>query len=185
MGNAVWTGDSTGGCRFAESGMNQLAIIALGSNLGDPLTNVRRAMDRLQAMSNHTILRSSLWCSAPQDCPPGSPDFINAVVMLVTRTGETPETLLLKLQFLETQFGRERGSEPNIPRALDLDLIAFGAVALKRPELTLPHPRAHQRRFVLAPLAELAPNLILPGFVDTVGRQLLALPEDGKLERIR
>jgi len=184
MGIAVWTVDSTGGCRFAESGMNQLAIIALGSNLGDPLSNVRRAMDRLQAMSNHTILRSSLWRSAPQDCPPGSPDFINAVALLVTRTGETPDTLLLKLQFLESQFGRERGQQPNAPRTLDLDLIAFGAVVSKRPELTLPHPRAHLRRFVLAPLAELAPNLILPGFVDSVARQLMALPEDGKLERV-
>lgn len=141
-------------------------------------------MDRLQAMSNHTILRSSLWRSAPQDCPPGSPDFINAVAMLVTRTGETPETLLLKLQFLESQFGRERGPVSNAPRTLDLDLVAFGSVVLKRPELTLPHPRAHQRRFVLAPLSELAPNLILPGFVETVSKQLAGLPPDTRLDRV-
>lgn len=134
---------------------------------------ILRAMDRLQALSNHTVRRSSLRRSSPLDCPPGSPDFVNAAVALVPRTGETPETLLLKLQFLEAQFGRERGPVRNAPRPLDLDLIVFGLEVRATAELTLPHPRAHQRRFVLEPLVQLSPQLTLPGLDRTV-TQLLA-----------
>jgi 2-amino-4-hydroxy-6-hydroxymethyldihydropteridine diphosphokinase len=120
-------------------------------------------MDKLQALSDEPILRSSLWRSQPIDCPAGSPPFVNAVVGLVLRFGETPQSLLSKLQDLEREFGRAPKTVLNEPRPLDLDLIAFGSQTLHGPRLSLPHPRAHLRRFVLQPLVEIAPNLILPG----------------------
>jgi 2-amino-4-hydroxy-6-hydroxymethyldihydropteridine diphosphokinase len=89
--------------------------------------------------------------------------FLNAVVAITPKAGETPESLLAKLQKLEKEFGRTPKKILNEPRPLDLDLIAFGSETRATPELTLPHPRAQLRRFVLAPLAEIAPDLILPG----------------------
>jgi 2-amino-4-hydroxy-6-hydroxymethyldihydropteridine diphosphokinase len=150
----------------------QLAYVALGSNLGLPRETVLRAMDRLQEFSNRPILRSSLYETDPVDCPPGSPKFVNAVVEFVARAGETPESLLKKLQELEGEFGRQPKSVHNEARPLDLDLIAFGDEVCNTPELVLPHPRAHARRFVLEPLAEIAPDLVLPGQKKTV-RSLL------------
>jgi 2-amino-4-hydroxy-6-hydroxymethyldihydropteridine diphosphokinase len=140
-----------------------MAFVALGSNLGDSAEIVRRAMDRLQTLSDAPLLRSSLWRSTPVECPPGSPPFVNAMAGLCPRPGETPQTLLGRLQGLETEFGRRRGGIPNEPRPLDLDLIAFGARTVHEPGLVLPHPRAHSRRFVLQPLAEIAPEFVLPG----------------------
>jgi 2-amino-4-hydroxy-6-hydroxymethyldihydropteridine diphosphokinase len=149
-----------------------LAIIALGSNLGESVNILRSAMDRLQELSDVPLLRSSLHRSAPVDCPPGSPDFVNAVVGLVPGRGETPETLLEKLQALERDFGRQPRKALNEARLLDLDLIAFGAETRSSPALTLPHPRAHLRRFVLEPLAEIVPDLRLPGQSRTVAHLL-------------
>lgn len=139
------------------------AYIAIGSNLGDSRTAVPQAMDRLQELSDQPLARSSLLETKPVDCPPGSPNFVNAVVALIPRRGETPESLLQKLQKLEKEFGRVPKKILNESRPLDLDIIAFGNEVRATPELTLPHPRAHLRQFVLQPLAELAPNLILPG----------------------
>lgn len=142
---------------------HELAFIALGSNLGDSAEIVRRAFARLQALSDTPILRSSLWRSTPVDCPPGSPLFINAMAGLHLRAGETPQSLLRQLQILETKFRPRPRNMPNEPRLLDLDLIAFGTRAADLPGLVLPHPRAHLRRFVLQPLAEIAPEFVLPG----------------------
>jgi len=97
---------------------------------------------------------------------------VNAVVGLVPRAGETPETLLAKLQALEEAFGRKPKQVLNEPRPLDLDLIAFGHEVRQTAALTLPHPRAHGRRFVLQPLSEIAPELVLPGQGRTVGQLL-------------
>jgi 2-amino-4-hydroxy-6-hydroxymethyldihydropteridine diphosphokinase len=156
----------------------QLAFIALGSNLGDPRLNVRRAMDRLEELSVAPLLRSSLWASAPVDCPPGSPPFINAVVGLAPLPGESPESLLAKLQVLEQESGRLPKKILNEPRPLDLDLIAFKHERCRTNALILPHPRAHQRGFVLMPLAEIAPDLVLPGQQRTVRALLQTLPPD-------
>jgi len=150
----------------------QLAYIALGSNLGSPHASVLRAMDRLQAFSDRPVLRSSLYETDPMDCPPGSPKFVNAVAGLVPRADETPESLLKKLHGLEREFGRQPKRVHNEARPLDLDLIAFGEEVRNTPDLLLPHPRAHMRRFVLEPLAEIAPDLILPGQTQNV-RELL------------
>jgi 2-amino-4-hydroxy-6-hydroxymethyldihydropteridine diphosphokinase len=160
------------------------AFIALGSNLGDSRAILLRAIGYLQALSDQPLLRSSLWRTTPVDCPPGSPSFINAVVGLTPRAGETPESLLDKLQTLERQLGRQPKRVLNEPRPLDLDLIAFGPWVLNTERLTLPHPRAHQRRFVLAPLAEIAPDLVLPGQVETVRDLLAGLISDEAVRRL-
>lgn len=151
----------------------RFAIIALGSNLGDPAHNIRAAFVRLQQLSREPLLVSSLWQTAPVDCPPGSPAFVNAVAAVVPHATETPETLLLKLQAIEREFGRIPKKVLNEPRPLDLDLIAFGGQTRSTPSLTLPHPRARERRFVLEPLCEIAPDLVLPGESCTI-RELLA-----------
>jgi 2-amino-4-hydroxy-6-hydroxymethyldihydropteridine diphosphokinase len=151
------------------------AYIALGSNLGDPRAVVLRAMDRLQELSDQPLVKSSLLETAPVDCPPGAPNFVNAVVRLVPRRDETPESLLKKLQELEKEFGRTPKKVFNEPRPLDLDLIAFGSEIRNGPDLTLPHPRAHQRQFVLQPLEEIAPDLILPGQDKAVAQLLREL----------
>jgi 2-amino-4-hydroxy-6-hydroxymethyldihydropteridine diphosphokinase len=146
-----------------SSNSDELAFVALGSNLGDSAEMVRRAFVRLQTLSDWPLLRSSLWRSAPVDCPAGSPPFVNAMAGLRPRPDQTPQSLLRQLQLLEAEFGRRRGKIPNEPRRLDLDLIAFGARTAELPGLILPHPRAHRRRFVLQPLAEIAPEFVLPG----------------------
>jgi 2-amino-4-hydroxy-6-hydroxymethyldihydropteridine diphosphokinase len=153
-----------------------IAIVALGSNLGDSAQVLRDAMARLQEFSDEPVSRSSLWQTTPVDCPPGSPPFLNAVIGLAPRTAETPESLFEKLHALEEAFGRLPKKILNEPRPLDLDLIAFGNATRETSSLTLPHPRAHQRRFVLEPLNEIAPDLILPGQTQTVAALLAALP---------
>jgi 2-amino-4-hydroxy-6-hydroxymethyldihydropteridine diphosphokinase len=155
-----------------------LAFIALGSNLGDSRQIILDAMVRLQNFSDVPILKSSLWQTSPVDCPPNSPKFVNAVVGLSVRAGETSESLLKKLRELEKKFGRASKTVLNEPRPLDLDLITFGNETRNLPELILPHPRAHLRRFVLQPLSEIAPKLILPNQSKTVLQLLVELPSD-------
>ena len=161
----------------------QVAFVALGSNLGDSVRIIREVMDRLQALSDSPLLRSSLWQTSPVDCPPGSPPFVNAVVGFAPRAGETPESLLAKLQALEKEFGRQPKQILNEPRPLDLDLISFGNQTRNTPSLTLPHPRAHLRRFVLQPLSEIAADLVLPGWTHTVSETLAALETRESLKR--
>jgi 2-amino-4-hydroxy-6-hydroxymethyldihydropteridine diphosphokinase len=163
---------------------NDLAIIALGSNVGDSQGILLRAMERLDGISSRPARQSSLWQTTPVNCPPGSPMFLNAVVAIVPGAAETPESLLEKLLQMEKDFGRKSKNIPNEPRRLDLDLIAFGDATRASDRLTLPHPRAHERRFVLQPLCEIAPDLILPGQRKTVAKLLAALHTDEKLVRL-
>jgi 2-amino-4-hydroxy-6-hydroxymethyldihydropteridine diphosphokinase len=158
-----------------ETWISKFAFIALGSNQGDSRRLVTQAMEQLQPLSDEALLRSSLWQTTPVDCPPGSPIFVNAMVGLFPRHGDTPESLLEKFQSLESEFGRTPKKVRNEPRPLDLDLIAFGPEVRATLQLTLPHPRAHLRRFVLQPLHELAPNLVLPGQTKTVAELLAGL----------
>ncbi|HUD82621.1 MAG TPA: 2-amino-4-hydroxy-6-hydroxymethyldihydropteridine diphosphokinase [Candidatus Saccharimonadales bacterium] len=153
-----------------------MAFIALGSNLGDSADILQRAVERLQSLSAAPLLRSSLFKTMPVDCPPGSPPFINAVVGFRPLSGETPQSLLGRLRQLETEFGRRPKKILNEPRVLDLDLIAFGSRIIDSPELVLPHPRAHLRRFVLQPLDQIAPDFVLPGQKKSVRELLLSLP---------
>ena len=134
--------------------VSAMALVALGSNLGHSVDIISRAMQELQSFSDQPLRQSSLWRSEPVDCPPGSPPFVNAVVALEPRAAETPESLLRKLRALEEKFGRQPKKVLNEPRPLDLDLIAFGSQTRNSPELVLPHPRAHLRRFVLQPMRD-------------------------------
>jgi 2-amino-4-hydroxy-6-hydroxymethyldihydropteridine diphosphokinase len=140
-----------------------IAFVALGSNLGNSREIVLRAMDRLEKLSSAPLLRSSLWETEPIDCPAGAAPFINAMVGLAPLPDETPESLLQKLKVLEVEFGRAPKTIHNESRPLDLDLIAFGDETRNGPVLTLPHPRAHERRFVLAPWNEIAPDYLMQG----------------------
>ncbi len=163
---------------------SSLAIIALGSNLGDSRRIILEAMVRLQEFSGQPLLKSSLWQTTPVNCPPNSPLFVNAVAGFAPQKNETPESLLHKLRALEKEFGRPPKKVLNEPRALDLDLIAFGTETRNSPELTLPHPRAHLRRFVLQPLREIAPDLILPGQSKTVAQLLAELLDEETVTRL-
>ena len=159
-------------------------LVALGSNLGDRLANLKTAVAELRAISSSPVRKSPVYETSPVDCPPGSPLFVNAVAGFTPRQGESPESLLAKLQALEKEFGRKPKRIVNEPRPLDLDLIAFGNEVRTTPELGLPHPRAHQRRFVLQPLSEIAPGLILPAQSKTVARLLSELPLDDSIKRL-
>jgi 2-amino-4-hydroxy-6-hydroxymethyldihydropteridine diphosphokinase len=135
------------------------AFVGLGANLGDPRASVEEAMAEIDRLPGTRIVASSsLYRSAPVDA--GGPDYVNAVVEL--HTGIEPLPLLRSLLAIEQAHGRQR-SVRNAPRTLDLDLLLWGEVVMHTPELTLPHPRLHQRAFVLKPLAQIAPGLVLPG----------------------
>jgi 2-amino-4-hydroxy-6-hydroxymethyldihydropteridine diphosphokinase len=162
------------GIRNSEN--HRYAIVALGSNLGRSREAIQAGITHAKFITDHPIFQSSIWETTPVDCPPNSPKFLNAVVAFVPRKGETPETLLVKLQKLEKVFGRQPKKVLNEPRPLDVDLIAFGQEVRSTAQLTLPHPRAHLRRFVLEPLYEIAPDLILPGQTKTLAQLLAALP---------
>lgn len=140
--------------------MGQRCFIALGANLGDPMATVSAAIIALRGLpQTEFVASSSLYRTAPVGLR-HQPDFINAVVELVA-VPPAP-TLLQSLFEIEGRFGRQR-SVRNAPRTLDLDLLLYGDEVSDDPELTLPHPRLHERAFVLAPLAEIAPQLFIPG----------------------
>jgi 2-amino-4-hydroxy-6-hydroxymethyldihydropteridine diphosphokinase len=157
---------------------DDLAWVGLGSNLGESRRILTEAAAELESWSRLPLTRSSLWRSSPVDCPPGSPDFLNAVVGLTPAPDETPERLLARLLRLERARGRRPKTTPNEPRPLDLDLLAFGRETCETAQLILPHPRAHLRRFVLVPWNEVAPDLILPGKTATVAELLARLRTD-------
>lgn len=136
------------------------AFVALGANIGEPVKHLRAAVEDLSTLPDTRVeARSSLYRSAPVGLL-NQPDFINAVVAV--DTGLSPLELLRALLAIEARHGRVR-SVPNAPRTLDLDLLLHGDSRLDSTELTLPHPRMHQRAFVLLPLLEIAPDLHLPG----------------------
>jgi 2-amino-4-hydroxy-6-hydroxymethyldihydropteridine diphosphokinase len=125
-------------------------VIALGSNLGDRRLHLARAVDALRREIG-VVRVSSIHETDPVDAPPGSPPFLNTVV--VGHTSLAPLALLDVLQGIETKLGRRRGVR-NAPRTIDLDLILYGATRMRTKRLTLPHPRYREREFVLAPLRE-------------------------------
>ena len=135
------------------------AYVGLGANLGDARGTIETALAALAALPDtRLVARSALYRSAPVDAE--GPDFINAVAALDTQLDAA--TLLARLHAIEAGQGRERPYR-NAPRTLDLDLLLWGDLECDTPSLTLPHPRLHRRAFVLEPLAELAPDLHIPG----------------------
>ena len=134
------------------------AVIALGSNLAEPARQVRAALSVLEAHPQIQIEKtSSLYLTAPVGYD-NQPDFVNAVCSV--RTSLDGVSLLAVLNRIEADFGRERTFR-NAPRTLDLDIIDFDGISSDDPHLTLPHPRAHERSFVMKPLAEILPDFVL------------------------
>ena len=136
------------------------AYVALGANIGEPAATVVSALAALAGLPESRVLRTSpLYRTAPVGLR-NQPDFINAAAALETALGA--EVLLDALLDLEVRFGRRR-RDRNGPRTLDLDLLLYDDSEIDLPRLTLPHPRLHLRAFVLRPLAEIAPDLTIPG----------------------
>jgi 2-amino-4-hydroxy-6-hydroxymethyldihydropteridine diphosphokinase len=132
------------------------AAIALGSNMDDPQAQVTRAFDELdQLPDTHVVKRSSLYTTKPVGYL-DQPDFVNACALV--ETALAPRALLAELLALEKRHGRVR-EIPNGPRTLDLDIILYGDAVIDEPGLTIPHPRAHERAFVLDPLREVWPEM--------------------------
>jgi 2-amino-4-hydroxy-6-hydroxymethyldihydropteridine diphosphokinase len=137
----------------------EIAFIGLGANLGDARGSVLLALGRLQDLPTTQLLAvSSLHLTKPWEA--FGPDFWNAVAKVSTAL--SPQRLLEELQAIEAEFGRERPFK-NAPRSLDLDLLLHGNQRLSTPTLTLPHPRMHERSFVLLPLLEIAPEIDING----------------------
>jgi len=131
--------------------MSSAVVIALGSNLGDRGYFLRRAVHELGRVVR-VVRVSGIHETKPVDAPAGSPDFLNMVI--AGYTSLAPEALLDELLAIETRLGRRRPAVRNAPRTIDLDLIAYDARRMRTPRLTLPHPRARERVFVMKPLAE-------------------------------
>ena len=154
------------------------AFIALGANLGDPLATLRAALYELAALGELRGV-SALYRTAPVGGPPGQPDYLNAAAELDTALPAAE--LLAALHAIEAQAGRTR-TERWEARTLDLDLIVYGDMVSDDPALTLPHPRAWERAFVLAPLSDLAPTLAHPRTGETVA-DALARADAAGIER--
>ncbi len=157
-----------------------IAYIGLGSNLGDSVARVREGMQALNAIPGVRLRRcSSLYRSAPVGIA-DQPDFINAVCEVETTLD--PADLMRHLLEAERQRGRVRDGAKGGPRTLDLDLLLYGERTLTTPELVLPHPRLHERAFVLSPLSELNEALMVPGRGSV--HTLLAACRDQRIERL-
>ena len=144
--------------------MREVAFVGLGSNLGHPRRRLARALAQLARLPRSRLVAASgNYVSAPVDCTEPQPDYVNAVAAL--RTALTPSALLNRMRAIERRQGRRRHgpTRRNAPRVLDLDLLMFGRRRLSRPQLSLPHPRMHERAFVLQPLIDIAPATSIPG----------------------
>lgn len=140
--------------------MTTKVYIGLGSNLSDPLTQVKTAIRQIATLPDTALIATSPWYRSKPVGPQDQPDFVNGVAEIDTALG--PMTLLDALQQIEQKHGRQRLRHWG-ERTLDLDIIVYEGLATRLPRLLLPHPYAHQRGFVLQPLAELAPGLQLSG----------------------
>ena len=150
-----------------KGGRVKQVVVGLGANLGAGQETLRAAACALREAYPDGFAASPLYRSAPQHCPPGSPPFWNAVVRFAVPEALAPEAMLDALLALEQRHGRAR-SVPNAPRTLDLDLVLFGKERIASPRLTVPHPRALDRDFVLGPLAALDPERRWPVGNETV-----------------
>jgi 2-amino-4-hydroxy-6-hydroxymethyldihydropteridine diphosphokinase len=156
-----------------------VAYVGLGANIGDPGGQLQAALKELNALpATRVTAASSLYRSAPVGYL-DQPEFLNQVVALETELAAGQ--LLENLQNIEREHGRERPF-PNAPRTLDLDLLLYGDAVISTAQLTVPHPRMHERAFVLKPLAEIAPQAAIPGLGKVT--TLLAACRDQIAERI-
>jgi len=160
------------------------AGIALGSNLGDRQENIHLARDKIYELRDvrPPFLSSAVYETEPIGCEPGAQKFVNAVLE-VEYAGE-PQDLLGALHRTEQSLGRAPNHKRNASRTIDLDLLYFGDRIIDNSELQLPHPRMQQRRFVLQPLADIRPDLVLPGQTKSVGQLLDKLADDSAVVRM-
>lgn len=159
------------------------AGVALGSNLGDPLKQLRNARARIEALPKvqSPILMSAVYETEPVGCPENAPLFLNATIEF-EYSGE-PHELLGELAEIEGSLGRPRSHPRNASRLIDLDLLYFGDLESKTAELELPHPRMAEREFVLRPLADIRPDLVLLGQTEPVRALLLRAAKSGTVLR--
>jgi 2-amino-4-hydroxy-6-hydroxymethyldihydropteridine diphosphokinase len=157
--------------------------VALGSNLGDRLRNVRAARKAILGLPNVElpILSSAIYNTEPVSCEAGAGNFLNAVVEFEYQ-GD-PVTLLERLIGIEQALGRKREHSKSVSRTIDIDLLYCGDQQIDNGRLQLPHPRMHLRKFVLQPLADIRPKLILPTQTTTVRELLKQLPESAEVVR--
>lgn len=149
------------------------AYLGVGANLGDPPNTLAAVPAALRSRSVFVTAASRLYRTAPVGGPDGQPDFVNQVLEVSTMC--SPRELLEVCRAVEFAYGRDRAAEePGGPRTLDIDILLIGDLTIDERDLTIPHPRMHERAFVLVPLAEIAPDLVLPGR-GTVASQLVAL----------
>lgn len=158
-----------------------LAYISLGSNLGDCAGNLTEAIRSLRGAGLHVQRLSQIYETEPVDTFP-QPEFFNMIAELRVEDENTPEELLAQLLHIEQQLGRTREVDKG-PRTIDLDLLFFGDEIRDTEFLQLPHPRLHERRFVLVPLNELAPNLEHPVFRKNVRELLQQTPDRSGVRR--
>jgi len=151
-------------------------FLSLGSNVGDREANLRDATTRLEALGS-IVRASAFYETEPVDFL-DQPWFLNCVVQL--ETGLSAETLLQRLLEIERAMGRER-LQPKGPRLIDLDILLYGDEVISQPGLTIPHPAMQERRFVLAPLVEIAPDIVHPVLHETAKELLVALPKNGPI----
>ena len=160
------------------------AFVGLGANVGDRRAALQAAVDALAATPELRVDAASGVYETEAHVLPGQPpqpDHLNAVVRLWTSLA--PEALLAALHAAERAAGRDPAAPRWSPRPLDLDLLLYGDTVLSTPALTLPHPRLAARRFVLQPLADIAPGLVVPGAGRTVADLLAACPDGARLAR--
>jgi 2-amino-4-hydroxy-6-hydroxymethyldihydropteridine diphosphokinase len=161
------------------------AGIALGSNIGDRLGHLRVAYREVADLSTDSsaVKRSSIYQTTPVDSPPGAQMYLNAVMEI--EFGKPAVALLDALMSIERSLGRPSKRPRNAPRIIDLDLLYLGNLTLNSPEIIIPHPGITRRRFVLEPLAEIAPDLILPGETVSIWTLLADLKSEEEVTRIR
>ncbi len=143
------------GCAAITERAPVIAYLGLGANLGDPEAQLRQALECLNTAEEVEVTRISRFYRTPPLGPPGQPWYVNAAARVRTRLG--PEELLRLLHRVEAAMGRERGEKWG-PRVIDLDLLLYNGEVIFAPDLVVPHPEMHRRAFVLAPLAEIAPQ---------------------------
>ena len=150
--------------------------IGLGSNLGNRIENLRLAVESIQRFCSGEVLTSSIFETVPVDWPEGSEPFYNAVIEVKCKL-EAKE-VLEKFQSIEKKLGRVPDQEANSPRPIDIDILFYGELKMSKPSLKVPHPRLLERRFVLEPLSEIRPGLILPGETASIEEVLAELESD-------
>jgi len=159
------------------------AGVALGSNLGDALANLKAARHAISLIPGvlEPIVASSIYETEPVGCEPGAANFLNAVIEF-TYAGDALR-LFEQLRDVEASLGRPADHARNVSRSIDLDLLYFGDAVITTDRLTLPHPRIEGRRFVLQPLADIQPNRVLPGQTKSVSELLALTPQSATVLR--